>query len=84
MDELRSILSGAKRPVFFGVSETWLDSSISDGEVAIPSYDLYRRDRGNRGGGVLVYVPVNCRSRRRLDLEVDGIEIVWIIILRYD
>ena len=42
MDELRSILSSVKRLVFFGISETWLNSSISDAEVAIPSYDLYR------------------------------------------
>ena len=32
MDELQSILNSAKRPVIFGVSETWLESDIPDGE----------------------------------------------------
>ena len=33
-----------------GVCETWLNSSVPNGEVAIPSYDLYRRDHGSKGG----------------------------------
>ena len=31
-----------------------------------------------RGGGVLVYVPEVCRSRRRPDLEDDSTEAVWV------
>ena len=31
LDELRYTLSCTKRPVLFGISESWLDSSISDG-----------------------------------------------------
>ena len=78
MDELRSILTNAKRPAIFGISETWLESDVPDGEVAIPSYKLFRRDRKSRGGGVLVYVPERCKSKRRLDLEDDEIECVWV------
>ena len=37
---------------------------------------MYRRDRGTRGGGVLVYVTENSVSRRRYDLEVANIAIV--------
>ena len=33
--------------------------------VYIPSYVQCRRDRGNYGGGLLVYVPANLRSQRR-------------------
>ena len=36
-----------------------------------------RRDGKSRGGGVVVYVPERCRSKRRLDLEDDEIECVW-------
>ena len=78
MDELRSILTNAKRPAIFGISETWLESDVPDGEVAIPSYKLFRRDRKSRGGGVLLYVPERCKSKRRLDLEDDEIECVWV------
>ena len=77
IDELRSTLTGAKRPVIFGISESWLENDIPDGEVTIPSYNLYRRDRRS-SGGVLVYVPERCGSKRRLDLEDDEIECVWV------
>ena len=78
MDEIRSTLCHTKRPVAFGVSETWLNSSVIDNEVAIPSYDLYRRDRGSKGGGVLVYVAKGFRSKRRPDLEKSGLEAIWV------
>ena len=78
LEELRSTLSAASRPVVFGVSETWLNDSIPNGEVDIPSYVQYRRDRGSRGGGLLVYVPANLRSQRRLDLEAEGVEVIWV------
>ena len=39
------------------VTGTWLDSEISDGEVAIASYRLLCKDRSGRaGGGVCVYI----------------------------
>lgn len=58
--------------------DTWLDSSVSDGEVNISGYVTYRKDRGGRGGGVLVYVTDKCRSKTRKDLEEDGTEVVWV------
>ena len=78
MDELRSALSETRRPVILGVCETWLNSSVPNGEVDIPSYDLYRHDHGSKGGGILMYVPERCRSKRRLELESKEVEIVWI------
>ena len=42
MDELRLLLSDAKRPAIVGVSETWLNSSGQDSEISIPSFELYR------------------------------------------
>ena len=57
MNELRSTLSAVSRAVVFGVSETWLNDSIPNGEVNISSYVQYRRDRDSRRGGLLVYVP---------------------------
>ena len=78
MDEVREILTDTKPPVILGLSETWVDKSVLDGEVSIPGYSQYRLDRGSRGGSVLVYVPENCRSGRRSDLEDDRIEAIWI------
>ena len=77
-DELELTLTIAQRPVILGLSETWLDGSVTDAEVSVPCYATYRRDWGSRGGGVLVYVTDKCRSMRRNDLEEDEVEILWV------
>ena len=38
------------------VNETWLNASISDGEVSIDGFDMFRNDRDVRRGGVALYV----------------------------
>ena len=41
----------------FNIFESWLDSSVTNLEQEIPSYDLYRVDRQNKkGGGVCFYI----------------------------
>ena len=39
-----------------GLSETRLDSKITDNEVKIDGYNLFRKDRNRNGGGVAIYV----------------------------
>ena len=44
------------------VSESWLDSSISDIELDIPGYNIYRLDRTNKpGGSVCTFVKQNLK-----------------------
>ena len=51
----------------FAITETWLNDSIDDKELALPNYRLFRRDRSYSGstapsfthGGVCVYVRDN-------------------------
>ena len=38
------------------IVETWLDSSISNIEIALPGYTIVRLDRNRHGGGVLMYI----------------------------
>ena len=53
-------------PDIVGVTETWLHSEISNSEIQIPGYTIFRQDRVDtvrgRGGGVLLYVrdSLNC------------------------
>lgn len=35
----------------FTDSETWLNNSVTDSEVEIPGYDVYRLDRQEKTGG---------------------------------
>ena len=83
VDELRLLLLRYKDIDFFSITETHLSSNISDDEIGIPGYTIYRLDRQaqSKGGGVLVYVR-NCVSvSRRYDLESKSIEGIWLEIL---
>ena len=39
-----------------GLCETWLDKAISDSEVSISGYNVFRNDRDVNGGGFAIYV----------------------------
>ena len=38
------------------LNETWLNSSVTDGEINIEGYSLFRLDRDDGYGGVLLYI----------------------------
>ena len=61
------------------LTETWLDDSVHNAELFDNRYTVLRRDRGSRGGGVLIAVrDALVRSCCRIAvLEVDG-EHVWL------
>ncbi len=76
MDEFRDLVWKAKEKLMFGVSETWLNSTVEDGEICIDGYKVFRRDRMNQRGGVLLYVPEHFRCWSRSDLEDDNVQAV--------
>ena len=41
-----------------GITESWTNTDITDAEISLPDYVLFRCDRptNNKGGGVLLYV----------------------------
>ena len=48
------------KPDIIGVTESWCDSKITDAEISLPSYSVYRKDRSTgMGGGVLLYKILN-------------------------
>ena len=55
---IKDVLKESGTPaVAVAVTETWLKEYISDAQVAIPGYDIYRSDRVNRtGGGCALYI----------------------------
>ena len=79
LDVIHDFLNNSKGPLVLGLSETWLNNTFTDANVATDNYKLYRRDRtGKRGGGILVYVHDSIRSWRRPDLENMDLEAIWI------
>ena len=68
-----------------GISETWLNESITDSEMNINGYTFLRRDRNNmqkkRGGGVAFYVKNELNLIQREDIfETNFPESIWCTI----
>lgn len=75
-DELCALASTESYDLI-GVTETWLDDSISNNELIVPGYlPAIRRDRARTGGGVLVFVSEHLPAKRRQDLEPINHEII--------
>ncbi|WAR09122.1 hypothetical protein MAR_019080, partial [Mya arenaria] len=66
-----------------GISETKFNENHKTETFHIDGYQVpFRRDRlFNGGGGLAVYVKQNVNCIRRLDLEGDDIEIIWLEIM---
>ena len=44
-------------PHIIGITESWANTDISDAELGLTGYVMFRKDRiGRRGGGVILYV----------------------------
>lgn len=64
-------------------SESWLKPTIPNEDISFENFmPPFRRDRtGRLGGGVAVYVRETFPCKRRTDLEIGGLEAVWVEIL---
>ena len=78
VDELRSIFTFTKSTIhLLTLSETWLSADTLDSEIEISGYNVYRRDRKTKGGGVAVYIR-NDICAVRTDLESSDVEALWL------
>ena len=65
-------------------TETWLNKDLPSSEIL---FDLYkepeRKDRDDSYGGVALYIKNNVFHKRRSDLEIPGVECIWVeLVLR--
>ena len=61
------------------ITETWLTSSILNKEILPENYTIYRRDRGSRGGGILIGISDNIPSKLAFtspSAEVTAVELL--------
>ena len=64
IDELRDVV-GHTKPAILGITESKLDSSVSDQEVNISGYSILRSARNRYGRGVTCYVRADLGFNRR-------------------
>ena len=62
IDEFSSTVN-VINPDIFCLSETWLSSDHSNGFLNLSNYNIFRKDRGSKGGGVLI------GTHRRLEVK---------------
>ena len=62
------------RPTLMLITESWLDDSIDNNCVNMPSYRILRRDRNSMGGGILAYYSENVKIEECscLDINLQG------------
>ena len=84
MDGVGILLKAVHHKIgIFGLSETHLHKDINSSEVNIDGYKFERSDRKNgTGGGVGCYVRDDISYHRRRDLEMEGVESLWIEIFQ--
>ena len=66
-------------PHTIGITESWANTDITDAELGLTGYVMFRRDRiGRRGGGVILYVKESIQAYEiKLEREADYDEAVW-------
>ena len=64
-------------------TETWLNPDISTDDLLMQSYNTQeRKDRtGDSHGGITIYIKEEIYYKRRNDLEIRGIECIWIELI---
>ena len=67
-EEFWCLIDAAKPDVIIG-SETWLRPDISDGEICPPGYHVYRKDRADGQGGVILGISTSHNSNK---IETEG------------
>ena len=81
IDEMR-VFCESHMPHVLCLNETWLDSSINDGEIQLDGYSLMRRDKTRRKGGVLVCVSCNLTYDiiQEFESDLSELECLWLEI----
>ena len=81
LDEFRLTMAIDNGPDIFGLCETFLDGTVSDGQVYIHGFDSLRKDRSETqnksGGGLILYYKESLKCKRRLELKLSHIETLW-------
>ena len=67
------------KPHIIGITESWANNDITDSELGLEGYVMFRKDRmGKRGGGVLLYIrETRLAYEVQLQEEADSNEAIW-------
>ena len=66
-------------PHIIGITDSWANIDITDAELGLRGYIMFRKDRiGRRGGGVILYVKESIQAYEiKLERKAGCDEAVW-------
>ena len=67
------------KPHIIGITESWANNDITNAELGLEGYVMFRKDRiGRRGGGVLLYIKDTITAYEvQLQEKADSKEAIW-------
>ena len=67
------------KPHNIGITESWANNDITDAELGLACYAMFRKDRmGRRGGGVILHIKETIPAYEvQLQEEADSNEAIW-------
>ena len=74
-------MASKSKAAVISITEIWLDSSITEGEIHIDDYLVLHRDRNRSQGGVCVYIRNDFAFTSRSDIQMDSDEIIFVEFL---
>ncbi len=75
-------LSVSHKPHIIAITKSWLHDKISDPEIEIRDYRLFRKDRKGRGSGALLFIRWSLRPKQIIQLKLDGTPFTDVFVLR--
>ena len=75
------IIAAKSRAAVISVTKTWLDDSVTDGEISTNNYSIVRRDRNRTGGVVCAYIRNDFAFSIRSDLQQHNDKVLFIELL---
>ena len=66
-------------PHIIGITESWANTDLTNAELGLTGYIMFRRDRiGRRGGGVILYIKESIQAYEiKSERKADYYEAVW-------
>ena len=73
------------KPHIIGITESWANNDITDAELGLEGYVMFRKDRtGRRGGGVLLYMKETIPAYEvQIQEEADCKEVIIMVQISY-
>ena len=66
------------KPHIIGITESWANNDITDAELGLEGYAMFRKDRMGRRGGVLLYIKDTIPAYEvQFQEEADCNEVIW-------